>query len=163
MYKFLTKHGQTAAFGLGLLVVLVFFGGVFSGLDSQAHYLVPDGLKDANINDVTLFDNGLYLTIVLLVVALLLAFVVFLIWNIIKFPKESLKFLALIGILVLIFLIIFYSVSVNDVGHLADVENQFGVTENISRFISAAMWTSLGLAVIAFASMFLGELRNAFK
>ena len=57
MYKLLTKNGQTFAFGLGVLVTVIFLGSVFSGMSSF------QSMSEADRYATTIFNFGLYASI----------------------------------------------------------------------------------------------------
>ena len=67
MYNFLVKRGQAVAFGLGILIVLIFLIGT-AGADGA---IAASNYKDdpSGLNAVTNFNAGLYGAMVLLVIA----------------------------------------------------------------------------------------------
>ncbi len=163
MYKFLTKNGQMVAFGLGILVIAIFLISIFTGIDEWAGQLTSEGLKDVNVEDIKIFDMGLGITIFLAIAAAFLAFVLFGALNLAKFPKDAIKLIGLvIGLLVVFF--IFYSMGdVETTGKLGELHQSENLSDGTSKFISGGIWTAIGLALVAFVTMFAGELRNAFK
>ena len=54
MYKLLTRHGQSMAFGLGVLVTVVFLASIFSGLETF------DGLSKEDQYQTSIFNFGIY-------------------------------------------------------------------------------------------------------
>lgn len=164
MYKFLTKNGPTAALLLGLAIVAIFLISVFSGMGAAGYDMgtdlndLPDDAKAA----IGFFDLPIKLTVILAVLCAFLAFVAFGVWDLIKFPKSAIKFL--IGFVVL--LVIFFALKSSASPLMPGFEDKMtenGITDNISTFISAGIWTTIGLAVAAVAAMVLSEIRNAFK
>ncbi|MBT8221132.1 MAG: hypothetical protein KJP00_14995 [Bacteroidia bacterium] len=156
MYEFLTKKGEMIAFGLGVLLVLIFLGTVLPNLD-QFNALPEDQQTSSGV-----FDIGLWLAIILLIVTAVVAVVAGL-WQLIMNPKGSVKVLAGIGLLALI-LIIFYATSeAETTGRIAEVSQEFEVGEKASRFISGAIKTSLALCGLSALAFVVGELLNTFK
>lgn len=155
MYNFLIKHGQVVAFGLGLLLILIFFGGVSAGME-QFSMLPEDQQKTSDI-----FNFGLYAAIVLTVLCAAIA-ILFGIYHVVDNPKGSLK--GLIGIVAL--LAIFFiarSMAAPDTGSLAETAQEFNVTPEQSATISGALVTALVMAAIAAVTVIVSEVRNFFK
>ena len=64
------------------------------------------------------------------------------------------------------FVVIFFGLyaSANpEVVGFEDKMMQNDITDGISKFISAGIWTTIGLLTVAFLAMILSEIRNAFK
>jgi len=135
-----------------------------SGLSSAGYDMGTDlnALDDEAKAAIGFFDAGLWLTIILAVIAIVLAFVVFGVWDLIKYPKQAIKFLIGFIVLVVIFFILYKSANPEVIGFEDKmIENK--ITDNISQFISAGIWTTIGLGSLAFLAMVLSEIRNAFK
>lgn len=164
MYKLLTKYGQTGALLVGILVTAIFLITVMSGLSSAGYDMGTDlnALDDEAKAAIGFFDAGLWLTIILAVIAIVLAFVVFGVWDLIKYPKQAIKFLIGFVVLLVLFFILYSSASPEVVG-FEDKMMENDITPNISKFISAGIWTTIGLGGLAFLAMILSEIRNAFK
>jgi len=165
MYKFLTKNGQGLALGLGLFVVAVFLITTFSGLSSAGYDMSTDlnKLTSEQKADISFFNPGLYLTLFLAGLALFLAFVVFLVTDLLKFPKSAMKigigFLALIAI----FFILYSTADAEGAGKLGATIDKFNITPNVSKFISAGIFTTVGLLAASAVIIVLAEVRNMFK
>lgn len=156
MYKLLTKHGQLAAFGLGLLVIIIFMVSVMSGIEGF------DALSKEDQYQSTIFDMGLKLTLVLLVICAVAA-ILFAIYQMITNPKAALKGLVALVVLVIIFGVL-YSMSVAETsGPVADAVEEFGLTENQSKMVSAGIKSTLLLGGVAVAAFIISEIRNLFK
>ena len=164
MYKLLTKYGQTGALLLGIAVTAIFLITVMSGLSSSGYDMGTDlnALDDEAKASIGFFNPGLWLTIILAVIAVVLAFVVFGIWDLIKYPKSAIKFLIGFVVLLVIFFVLYASANPEVVG-FEDKMMQNDITDGISKFISAGIWTTIGLLTVAFLAMILSEIRNAFK
>lgn len=165
MYKFLTKNGQAVALGLGVLVTAIFLISALSGLASAGYDVGTDlnKLTPEQKGAINFFNPGIGLTVGMAVLAGVLALVVFGITDLIKFPKSAIKFgLGLIALLA-IFFILYSTASPEGTGKLATLIDKFAITPNVSKFITAGIWTTIGLAGVAAATMVLAEIRNIFK
>jgi MFS superfamily sulfate permease-like transporter len=165
MYNYLTKHGQLVAFLIGLVVIVVFLGSVISGLSSAGYDMGTDlNALDADVKqNINFFNPGLYLTAFLGAITAFLAFVLFGVWNLVKFPKDAIKFVSGIAVLLVIFFILYSMSGVETAGKLGELHDSEGISDGTSKFISGAMKTAMGLAFVSFIAMFAGELRNMFK
>ena len=156
MYKILTKHGQLAAFGLGLLVIIIFLIGVLSGIEGF------DALSKEDQYQSTIFDLGLKLTLVLFVICAIAA-VLFAIYQMITNPKGAMKGIVALVVLGVLFAVL-YSMSVAETtGPIADSVEEFGLTEGQSKFVSAGIKSTLLLGGVAVAAFIVSEIRNLFK
>jgi hypothetical protein len=156
MYKILTKHGQLAAFGLGLLVIVIFLVSVFSGIDGF------NALSKEDQYTSTIFDIGLRLTVILLVICTVIA-LLFALYQTVTHPKAALKGIIALVVLVIIFVVL-YSMSVAETtGPVAESVQEFGLTENQSKLVSAGIKATLLLGGLAIAAFVVSEVRNLFK
>jgi len=165
MYKFLTKNGQAIALGLGVLVVAIFLGSALSGMSSAGYDVGTDlnKLSAEQKADIGFFNPGIALTVFMAGLAAFLALVVFGIMDLVKFPKSALKFGVGLIALLAIFFILYSTSSGEGTGKLAMLIDKFDVTPRVSKFISAGIWTTIGLAAAAAGIMVLAEIRNIFK
>jgi hypothetical protein len=156
MYKILTKHGQLIAFGIGLLVIVLYLGSVFGGLDSFSL------LSKEDRGTTNIFDLGLKATVVLLVICAIIA-VLFGIYHMVTNPKGAIK--GIIGLVVIIILFgILYSMSTPETsGIVGNAVEKFDLSANESKFISAALKSTLILGALAALSFVVSEIRNFFK
>ncbi len=166
MYQLLAKKGQLFAIILGVAVVAIFLGSIFSGLGSSGYSLGDDLnqiMKDNPGQTFDFFNPGLYLTAGLIGLALLLA-VVFGLWQLISAPKQSMK--GIIGMVVIgvaFFALYSSSSSGAEDAFMGPILDKFDVGENVSKLISGGIMTTLALGGLAFASMILAEVYNLFK
>ena len=144
MYKFLVKNGQLVAFGIGLLITVIFFAGAAGG-DSPER-----------------FNFGLSAAI-LLAILCALGMLLFGLYHMATNLKGSVKGLITFGAIIVLFGILYGTANAGGNASLMDTMKEFNVGENVSKFISAAIWTTLALGVIAIASFALSEIRNFFK
>lgn len=165
MYKFLTKNGQPLALGLGVLVVAIFLISALTGM-SGAGYDVGTDLNKLTAEQkgaITFFNPGIFLTVAMAAIAVILALVVFGIVDLIKFPKSAMKFgIGLIALLA-VFFILYSTADPEGTGKLGELIDRFDVSESVSKFISAGISTTVGLAALAAIIMVLAEIRNMFK
>ncbi|MBK8505623.1 MAG: hypothetical protein IPL46_27555 [Saprospiraceae bacterium] len=156
MYKLLTKHGQVAAFGVGLLVILIFLVSVFSGIDGF------NALSKEDQYASTIFDIGIQLTIILFIVCAVVA-VLFAIYQMISNPKGAIKGIVALVVLVIAFAVL-YGMSVPETtGPVAEAVKEFGLTETQSKGVSAGIKSTLILGGLAVAAFVFSEIRNLFK
>lgn len=165
MYKFLTKNGQTMALGLGVLVIAIFFINIYSGFNSSGYDMSTalNKLPKADQAEISFFDAGIFLTIVMVVVSFALAFVVFGLTDLIKFPKNAIKIGGGILFIGLVFFILYSTSSFDNTGRLVGLNEKFDITENISKFISGGIKTTLGLLGFSVIAVVLGEIWSQFK
>ena len=164
MYSFLTKHGQTAALGLGVLCIAIFLITTLSGISSAGYDMSTDlnALPDEAKDGIGFFNPGIGLTVFLVVACFVLA-LAFGLLNFVKFPKASMKAaIGLVAILV-IFGILYATSSMESAGKLGMLHDKFSVSEGTSKFISGGIKTTVGLSIVAFFVMIGFEIRNLFK
>ncbi len=164
MYPFLTKYGQTLAFGLGLLVTIIFLVIVIPNSGE-----VADPANPGKFNyDTNIFDFGIKGSVFLTVIAVL-AMLVFGVLQILSDPKRSRK--SLIGVLVLAAVCVACyfladvskSASVQEAISKFEEANKTTLTDSNFRLISGSIVISgvlLGAAALAFL---VSEVRNFFK
>lgn len=166
MYQLLAKKGQLFAIILGVAVVAIFLGSVFSGLGSSGYSLGDDLnqiMKDNPDQSFDFFNPGIALTGVLIALGIGLA-LLFGIVQLLSAPKQSMK--AIIGVLVIAAAFFaFYSTASSgaDDPFMNGILGKFDVSENVSKLISGGIMTTLVLGGLAFASMILAEVGNLFK
>lgn len=165
MYNILMKYGQTIAFVLGLLVIAIFLGTVFIGMGDAGYSIGQDlnDLSDEQKAGLDFFNPGLWLTIILGVIAFVLAFIVFGILDLIRFPKSAVKTLIALAVIAVVFFALYSTSAVETAGKLGIVHQEFDISENVSKFISGGLKTTLGLLGLSVLLMVVFELRNAFK
>lgn len=156
MYKALTKYGQLAAFSVGLVVIVVFFASVFSGVDAF------NGLTKEDRGTTTIFNAGLYLTIGLLIICAVVA-LLFGIWHMVTNPKGAMKAIIALAILLVLFFALYATSEPETSGIVANAVEKFNLTAGQSQFIGAALKSTLILGGIAVLSFIVSELTNIFK
>lgn len=165
MYKFLTKNGQSLALGLGVLVIAIFLINIYTGFNAANYDMSVDlnKLPDAEIAGIGFFDTGIFLTVCMIGIAFFLAFIVFGLTDLIKFPKNAIKIGGGLLAIGLIFFALYSTSSFDEAGRFAKLNNDFDITEGISKFISGGIKTTLGLLIFSGIALVVGELWSAFK
>ena len=150
MYKFLTKNGQLLAFGVGLAIVVLFYVFAFGGMeDFMAVAEAERPVSEAG--DIFLFgiQAAVFLTIAALVV-----WIAFGLFHTATDPKGALKGIIGLVVLVVVGFVLYNSADPTAGGAvMEETMTEFNVDNDTSKFITAAITTSivlLGLAVLAF-------------
>lgn len=156
MYKFLTKNGQLLAFGLGVLVTILFLVIIFAGL-GEYNMLSKEEQFQSSI-----FNFGLAASIALTVLAGVAA-IAWGLFQMVTNPKGSLKGLIGIAGLVVVFLIFYAMATPETSGPVYKVLLDFGVTDTQSKLISGSLSTALILAIGAAVAFVVSEVINLFK
>lgn len=156
MYEFLVKRGEMLAFGLGIILVLLFLFTVIPNLDSF-NALPEDQQKTSDI-----FNIGLWLALILSAITAITA-VAAGIWQFIKNPKGSLKVLVGLGVIAIIFAIFYATATVETTGSIVDAAAEFKVDDNTSKMITAGIKTAILMSVGSVVAFIGAELYNAFK
>jgi len=165
MYKFLTKNGQSLALGLGVLVIAIFLISIYTGFSSSGYDMSTDlnKLSDAEQAKIDFFDSGIALTVGMIIVAFVLAFVIFGVADLVKFPKNAIKFAVGVLGLGVIFYALYATSSFDSAGRLARLNEEFDITATISKFISGGIKTTLGLLAFSAIAVIVGELWSILK
>ena len=156
MYTFLTRNGQTIAFGLGLVVTVLMLLLIFGGV--AEFEAIPD--DDLSRYDTTIFNFGLYAAIGLVILCFIAA-VLFGIYQLATNPKGALKGLAGLGAIVVLFFILYSSADAN--ADMLERLSDFNVSTGQSQFITGAIATALILAAAGILATVVGEVINFFK
>jgi hypothetical protein len=157
MYQFLSKNGQTIAFGLGVLLTAIFLISAFSGLSEF------NMLSDEQQWQTDIFNIGFYAAIALTIICLIAA-VVFGLVQMAGDIKGAIKGIAGIALLLVVFFIVYSTVDIgaDSAGVMKEVR-EFNLTDGQSQFISAAIITTIALSLIALVTFVVFEVINLFK
>ncbi|MEL6718757.1 MAG: hypothetical protein AAFO82_13030 [Bacteroidota bacterium] len=157
MYQFLSKNGQTIAFGLGILLTAIFLISALGGIEQF------DMLGKEEQYQTTIFDSGFWSVIILTIICFAAA-VLFGLGQMLGNFKGALKGIIGIAALAAIFFIIYSSVdpTADSASVMKEVEN-FNVTDGQSKFISGALVTTIVLSLLALATFVVFEIINLFK
>lgn len=156
MYQFLNKYGQVAAFGLGLLITILFFGSVLAGVDEF------NGLGKTEQLQSGIFNLGLYAAIFLTILCAL-AIIIFGVYYIAKNPKQSMQGIIQALVLVAIFVIAYVMATPAESGLMATLAEKFELTAGQEKFISGGLTTAMVLFGGAAVAFIVSEVRNLFK
>ncbi|HKK88334.1 MAG TPA: hypothetical protein VJ917_05750 [Saprospiraceae bacterium] len=157
MYELLSKKGLLFAFLLGLAVVLLFYVPVLTGVDAF------NALPEEEQTNTSIFDLGLWLTIILVVIAAL-AIIGFSILSIAKDIKGSLRGLVGLGVILLIFIIGYAMTGTPDEGtRLASVIERFQVSISDQQIINGALFSALGILILTAVAFVFGEISSLLK
>ncbi len=161
MYKFLTKNGQTLAFGLGALVILIFLATVVMGAGDFS------ALPDEEKYQTGIFNFGLVGAIVLVILTLIIL-VAFGVLHIFDDFKGSIKGLIGFGILALVFIIAYSTASGEPSPYIKNAMDKWAesgsiITPNNLKFISGGITTAVVLVFGAGLAFIFSEVRNFFK
>jgi len=158
MYKFLVNHGQQLAFGVGMLITILFLGVAYAGLDSFS------ALPEEERSTTSIFDVGLQGAI-FLTIAAAAALVLFGLAQIFGNFKGSVKGLIGVGLLVVVFVIAYSTASgTPEVQAIADAATKVGgISEGQMKFIGGSITTAVVLTGVAAVAFVFSELRNFFK
>jgi len=170
MYAFLNKYGQALAFGIGVLVTLIFLGSIFSMPEEQMTMLLDEN-AGVEKYETSAFDFGLYGSVILTVIAFIIA-VVFGIGQLASDPKGSIK--GLIGLAVLLVIcFVSYSVANNDLGQeSAEIQRaveKFNTDQGADfdggtlKLVSGSIIASLVLIGISILTLIVFGIRSIFK
>ncbi|MCO6491586.1 MAG: hypothetical protein J5I98_24430 [Phaeodactylibacter sp.] len=161
MYKFLTKNGQALAFGLGVLITVIFLVTVLSGVGEFT------ALPEEEQDQTGIFNFGLGGAIALTIIAAL-ALLAFGLFQIASDFKGSMKGIIGFGILLVIFFVSYSMASGEASPYIQGAINKFEeagavFTSNNLKFISGGISTAVALVVIAAIAFVFAEVRNLFK
>lgn len=158
MYNFLVKNGQQVAFGLGLLITVIFLVSIFSGMEEYT--MLPE--EERVTTDI--FNFGLRGALVLTAAAAL-GMILFGLYHILTNFRSSIK--GILGVVALIAIfIVGYSMASAEPETTAIAEaaqKAGGISDNQMKFIGGAITTSLVLVGLGVAAFILSEIRNFFK
>lgn len=166
MYSFLNKHGQMLAFGLGVLITVIFFGTILSS--SELDSVGPQMGAEAAYN-TSLFDFGLGVSILLTVLAAA-AMVIFGVSQMAGNIKGSMK--GLLGLaLVAALMFVAYASSPAEADHptiekaINTFESSQGTELSVGnlKFIGGAITTALVLLAASFAALIGFGIRSIFQ
>ena len=170
MYTFLNKYGQALAFGIGVLITIIFLASIFSAPDATL-----DGL---NANDKTeetyatsIFNFGMYAAVALIVVAFVVA-ILFGLVQMAQNPKGSVK--GLIGLAVLaVIVFIGYSSANGDISQESaeiqnainkfEISNETDFTGGNLKFISGAILAAVIMVGLSILTLIVFGIRGIFK
>ncbi|OAV44130.1 hypothetical protein [Lewinella sp. 4G2] len=174
MYAFLNKYGQALAFGIGVLVVLIFMVNIFTTDAAVLTSLTDDSLTgDAKLAryNTSAFDFGLYASMALTGLAFIAA-IIFGVGQVASNPKGSLK--GIIGaVLLIVICFVCYSVANNDLTEesaaIQNSINKFNTDQGADfdggtlKFVSGSIIAAVVLVGLSILSLIVFGIRGIFK
>jgi len=161
MYKFLTKNGQTLAFGLGVLITVIFLATVLSNVGDFT------AMEEEKQQETTIFNFGLYGAIALTIIAAI-AMVVFGLYHVVADFKGSIKGILGFAVLLVVFFVAYSTASTDVSPYIQGAIENFEkggaeFTDQNLKFISGGITTTLVLVAVAALSFVISEVTNLFK
>ena len=157
LYKLLAVHGQRIALGIGMLITIIYFLSVFSGLGSFSQMTKEESYG------THIFDFGLVGVIVMTVVAIA-ATIFFGIYQVVTHFRQSIKGLIGLGAMLVVFFVLYSTAGGEATGAVATAAEKIGgITPGVLKFIKAGTSSMLIMIVASFGILVLGEVRNMFK
>lgn len=156
MYKFLLRNGTTAAFVIGFLIAIFI---VYLAVTGAGDYASDDFNSLYGVSEFgTIVNIGRILTILAVIVIVLGG-----IYGFLTNPKSSMKFF--IGLIILAAMIgIFYSMAKPETsGTMLSLVEEYDIKGTVSKLISGGILATVVLLGIAFVTIVLAEIRNAFN
>ncbi len=168
MYSFLNKYGQAMAFGIGVLITVIFLAAIFSA-DASTLDLLLQNDKSPEAYDTGIFDFGIWISLALTVLAFVVA-VIFGVAQMASNPKGSLKGIAGLAALVII-MFVAYSMASGEATdpEIANAINKFETSQEATitpgnlKFISGSIITALVMMGLAILTLIVFGVRSIFK
>ena len=158
MYTFLTRNGQTIAFGLGILITIVAVGIILGGVgDFEAL-----GEENAARYDTRIFNFGMLAAGFMCAIAAA-AMVAFGIYHLATDPKGAIKGIIGLGAIILIFFVIYSIADPNTQMLAVQAKDGFLVSEGQSKMITGSIATGLILTIGAFLALAVSEILSLFR
>jgi uncharacterized membrane protein len=155
----LSQNGPLIAFLATLVVVVISIIPIISGLESFSS--VPTA-QQSYAKEGDIFYTGLYLTALLFAIAVI-ATILLSIFQVINNPKASSKSLIALGILAVVFIILFMVTDAKGTGSLAQTIERFSVTDSISKIIGAGLQLTVIMFIGSLILAVVLEIWNYFK
>jgi len=167
MYAFLNKYGQALAFGIGLLITVIFLGSIFSADEAVFETLQGDNRS----YETDIFNFGMVASIALIAIAFITA-IIFGVAQFASDPKGSIK--GIIGLVVLAAIVfIGYSTAngeiANESEEIQNAINKFTTSQEATftggnlKFISGAIIAAVVMIALSVLSLVVFGIRGIFK
>jgi hypothetical protein len=163
LYNYLVKDGDAIAVGISAVLFVIFALGIYFGSTSGG-YSLSELTDRADLTDVNCFNSGLWMMIVMTILAIVLM-IGGVFWDLIRNFKTGSKTLIGMGVLAVAFIVLYFTSS-HDTGGRYDAywsNPEFHINESISKFISAGLYSLGGLTLLAFMLILVFEIRSFFK
>lgn len=165
MYSFLNKYGQALAFGLGVIISIIFLAIIFSDPATAT----VDMMSPEEKFNTSMFDFGIAISL-FLTVAAAAAMVLFGVFQVISSPKASIK--GIVGLAVVALLMfVAYTVADGTPDHpqIVTAIDKFESAQSAEltagnlKFISGSIVTALVMLALSFVVLIVFGVRNFFK
>jgi hypothetical protein len=162
LYNYLVKDGDAIAVGVSAVLFVIFGLGIYLG-SSSGGYSLSELTDMEDLSQINCFNPGLWTMIWMCFIAVVLM-ILGIVWDIFRNYKSGSKsvygFLAIIAAFVVL-----YFTSSHDTGGRFDAywAKDFGITEMLSKFISAGLYSLGLLTFLAFLLILVFEIRAFFK
>ena len=163
LYNYLVKDGDAIAVGVSALLFVIFGIGVYYG-SSAGGYSLSELTDRTDLKDINCFNSGLWMMIVMTILAILLM-IGGVFWDLIRNFKSGSKSLIGFGVFFIGFMVLYFSSS-HDTNGRYDAywsSPEFHLNESISKFISAGLYSLGILTLVAFLLIIFYEIRSFFR
>jgi len=170
MYAFLNKYGQALAFGIGVLITVIFLANIFTAPEATFDQLMLENNPPEKY-ETDIFNFGIKISLALTA----LAFIVALVFGIVQFasnPKGSIKGLAGLIVLAVIVFIGYSSANgeiVQESDEIQKAIEKFTTSQETTftggnlKFISGAILAALIMIGLSIATLVVFGIRGLFK
>jgi len=162
-YNYLVKNGDAVAVGVSGILFLIFALGIYYGT-STGGYTLSELIEKDDLTDVNCFNSGLWMMIIMTILAILLMIVGVFVDLFSNFKSGS-KTIIGFGLMAVAFIVLYFTSS-HDSGGRYDAywsNPEFHINESISKFISAGLYTVMGLTLVSFMLILFYEVKSFFK
>ncbi len=151
LYNFLSRYGQVVAFVVGLVLIVAYLMTVQSGLEEFNALGKEDQAK------TTIFNIGLMSAIGLIIAAVVLVFL-FALFDLVFNPKNSLRSLALLLFIGLLFFLGYSMAQADEAGKLAELYQKYQITPFIAKLIGGGLRATIWLGILAVVAVIVTEI-----
>lgn len=162
----MSKYGQALAFGLGVLITVIFLG---SALGSEAIATIGPDSEEVEKYNSTLFNFGIGASIALALLTVA-AMIIFGVAQIASSPKASIKGIIGLGVVIAV-MAIGYSIAPGEADHpqVQTAIDKFESAQDVKmtagqlKFIGGSIITALAMLAVSFVVLIVFGVRNLFK
>jgi hypothetical protein len=162
LYNYLVKDGDAIAVGVSAILFVVFGLGIYLG-SSSGGYSLSELTDMEDLSQVNCFNPGLWTMIWMFFIALVLM-LLGIVWDIFRNYKSGSKTVYGFLAIILAFVVLYFTSS-HDTGGRFDAywAKDFGISETLSKLISAGLYSLGLLTLLAFLLILVFEVRAFFK
>ncbi|MBT8233927.1 MAG: hypothetical protein HKO66_05990 [Saprospiraceae bacterium] len=166
LFTFLNNKGQLGALILAVLCIIIVMGSIFAGLGSANYEVGTDLvqiLKDKESTQTFEFFNAAIIIPVILIGLAAFAMLSFGVKDVVSDPKGSIKLLAGVGVLVILFFIFQSMSDAHVTGKAAELVAKDNLADGTVKRIGGGIMTTVLLIGLAIAAAVVGGIANLFK